>query len=438
VNLPTDDLIALTERARESFLGRCAERFVLMTGLDRCIVLSSQAFTALIPLLLLVSTLAPPGHEDVVARTMIARFGLDGDSAAAVEQLFTTPTGASGEISVLSAFLLLVSGVSFTRRIQKMYGAAWGKAPSGIRSGVFAALGLAALLSQVVLTYVVRSLVRDLPLDWLLMLPCVFVTGLVLWVSIPYLLLNRLVHWRRLLVVGAVSALGTSVLGVASTIYMPPLVTQYAAEFGLFGITIALIGWLLAVAGVIVVSAAIGAEFDRSAVPWVVRLKTRYRLYDPALGVPEPDLEAAPAGLSGGDLLLLVRVLVNWLILAAAVWTATAVVPGIHAPGGLGALLAVSLLLGLVNAVLGPLLRLVALPLTVLTLGVFALVVNGLLLGVTAGLSDALDTDGFGSSVLGALVISVVTTVLELVLRPSGVSRAGSSAGGEALPGGRR
>ncbi len=57
---------------------------------------------------------------------------------------------------------------------------------------------------------------------------------------------------------------------------------------------------------------------------------------------------------------------------------------------------------------------------------------------MTAGLSNALDTDGFGSSVLGALVISVVTTVLQLVLRPSAVSRVGSSAGGEALPGGRR
>ena len=87
-------------------------------------------------------------------------------------------------------------------------------------------------------------------------------------------------------------------------------------------------------------------------------------------------------------------------------------------PGGFLTLLVVSLLLGLVNAVLGPLLHLVALPLTLLTLGTFALVVNGVLLAVTAGISDKLDVDGLGSCILGALVIAVVTTVLELVLRP--------------------
>jgi putative membrane protein len=86
--------------------------------------------------------------------------------------------------------------------------------------------------------------------------------------------------------------------------------------------------------------------------------------------------------------------------------------------GGFWAYLVVSLLLGLVNAVLGPLLHLVALPLSVLTVGAFALVVNGVLLAVTAGLSAVLDMSGLGSAVLGAFVISVVTTVLELVVRP--------------------
>jgi putative membrane protein len=116
--------------------------------------------------------------------------------------------------------------------------------------------------------------------------------------------------------------------------------------------------------------------------------------------------------------MMLARVLVNWLVLAFAVWVATAVVPGIDVPGGAVTYLGVSLLFGLVNAVLGPVLHLVTLPLSVLTLGLIALVVNGLLLSVTAALSSNLDVRGIGSAVLGALVISVVTTLLELVLRP--------------------
>jgi putative membrane protein len=150
----------------------------------------------------------------------------------------------------------------------------------------------------------------------------------------------------------------------------------------------------------------------------VVRLKVRYHLVDPSGEAPTVSEAAQASGLNAADLVMLIRVLVNWLVIAAAVWTATAVVPGIDVPGGFVTYLGVSLLLGLVNAVLGPLLALVALPLSVLTVGLSALVVNGLLLALTAGISENLDVEGFGSAVAGALVVSVVTTLLELALRP--------------------
>ena len=418
MNLPSDDLIALSQRLWESFAGRCVRRFLLMSGIDRCIVLASQALTALIPLLILVSTLVPSGQEDILARTFITKFGLSGDSAAAVEQLFKTPETASSSVSAFSALLLVFSGVSFTRRLQTMYLTAWERDKMGTRSSFFAALGLAALLAEVTLIYFIRSLVRQLPGDWLWMLPLSAATGLVIWTSIPYLLMHRQVHWRRLLAAGAISSAGSAVFGVATTIYMPPLIARYSNEFGLFGITIALIGWLLSASAVIVSSTAIGAELDASREPWAVRFKTRFGLFDPALGPPVPAEAVDHGGLSKADLAMLMRVLVNWLVMTAAVWAATAVVPGIDVPGGLVTYLGVSLLFGLVNAVLGPLLHLVTLPLSVLTLGLFALVVNGLLLSVTAAVSSNLDVRGIGSAILGALVISVVTTLLELVLRP--------------------
>jgi putative membrane protein len=113
-----------------------------------------------------------------------------------------------------------------------------------------------------------------------------------------------------------------------------------------------------------------------------------------------------------------VRVLANWSVMAGAVWVATALLPGIHVHGGFFTYLALSLLFGLVNAVVGPLLHLVALPLSVLTVGGSALVVNGVLLLLTAALSARLDVAGLGSAILGSLVISIVTTVIELVVRP--------------------
>jgi membrane protein len=418
VRPPSDDLVALAERVAESFLGRCVRRFLMMSGIDRCIVLSSQAFTALIPLLILVSAFAPAGEPDLVARTLITKFGLSGDSADAVSQLFHVPESSSSNIGAFSALLLLFSGVSFTRRLQRMYRAAWEQQTSGVRSGLFAALGLLALLAEVLVLYSVRSVVKTLPFGWVLTLPLTVATGLVLWTSIPYLLLNRQVHWRRLLVGGAVSALGSTLYGVATSLYMPGLIDRYTREFGLFGITIAIIGWLLAVSGILVGATAVGAEFDRSQVHWARWLRTRLGFYDPAVGPPPPPPPGDTSGLTSDDLVLLARVLGNWAVLAAAVWAATALVPGIHVTGGVLTYLGVSLMLGLVNAVLGPLLHLVSLPLTVLTLGLFALVVNAVLLAVTAWVSPDLDVDGLPSAFLGAVVIAVVTTLLELVLRP--------------------
>jgi len=113
---------------------------------------------------------------------------------------------------------------------------------------------------------------------------------------------------------------------------------------------------------------------------------------------------------------MLTRLVVNWLILAIAVGVAGAVVPAVEVKGGFLTLMWVALLFGLVNALLGPILHFLSLPLTVVTLGLFAIVVNGVLLAITAGLSDNLDVGGFGGAVLGALVISIVATALQLGL----------------------
>ena len=106
------------------------------------------------------------------------------------------------------------------------------------------------------------------------------------------------------------------------------------------------------------------------------------------------------------------RLAIRWAVLTVAVFVAAAVVPGVHVHGGVLTYLWVALLFGLVNAVLGPFLRLLALPFTLLTLGLFALVVNAVLVAVTAGLSSKLDVDGFFSAFLAALVISLMSTVL--------------------------
>jgi putative membrane protein len=112
----------------------------------------------------------------------------------------------------------------------------------------------------------------------------------------------------------------------------------------------------------------------------------------------------------------LVRLLVN----AAALWVATALVPGVTYSGGTLPLLGVALVFGVINATLRPLAKILTFPLIILTLGIFALVINGLMLWLTSSLSEALGLGfhvrGFWPAFWGALVVSLVSLVLSMVV----------------------
>jgi len=104
----------------------------------------------------------------------------------------------------------------------------------------------------------------------------------------------------------------------------------------------------------------------------------------------------------------IIRLLVN----ALALWAAATVVSGITLSGDFGSILIVAVIFGVLNAVLKPLLVIFSIPFLVLTLGLFALVLNGAMLLITARLTDHLSVAGLGSAILGSLVISVVTMLL--------------------------
>ncbi len=111
----------------------------------------------------------------------------------------------------------------------------------------------------------------------------------------------------------------------------------------------------------------------------------------------------------------LLRWLARLVILALIIGLVAKLVPGIHTHGSFWALLWISVIFSIVNAILGPLFKLLSLPLIVLTLGLFLLVVNAALLGITAALSSHLDIDGFGAAVLGGLLIAIFSWLAEMV-----------------------
>jgi putative membrane protein len=113
---------------------------------------------------------------------------------------------------------------------------------------------------------------------------------------------------------------------------------------------------------------------------------------------------------------VLIRILLRLLVLAAAIGLASWIVPGLNVSGGFFTYLWVALLFAIVNAVLGPILHIISLPLTILTLGLFALVVNAALLGITAAISSHLSVDGFWTAILAAILISIFSAILGLLI----------------------
>ena len=115
------------------------------------------------------------------------------------------------------------------------------------------------------------------------------------------------------------------------------------------------------------------------------------------------------------------RFLLRLLINAAALWVAVQLIHGItYSSDDWIPFLVVALIFGVVNAFIRPVVKLLSLPLIILTLGLFALVVNGLMLLLTSALSDALHlhfhVEGCGTAILGALVVSIVSALLSMFL----------------------
>jgi putative membrane protein len=105
------------------------------------------------------------------------------------------------------------------------------------------------------------------------------------------------------------------------------------------------------------------------------------------------------------------RLLLNWLLSALALLVVARVVPGIYVRGFGTALLA-AVVIGLVNATLGLFLKVVTLPLTVLTLGIFWFVINALMLWLASALVPGFEVRGFLAAFLGAIVLALVNMAL--------------------------
>src|SRR3989338_2389575 len=108
----------------------------------------------------------------------------------------------------------------------------------------------------------------------------------------------------------------------------------------------------------------------------------------------------------------IMKTIIHWVVSALAILISAYVLPGVHVDGFLSALI-VAVVLGVINVFLRPILIMFTLPLTVLTLGLFVLVINGILIMLAAYVVPGFAVDGFLSAFLFGIVLAVVSAVLQ-------------------------
>lgn len=247
---------ALTFWLRPDFLLRCARRFQALEGFDRAIALASLTFSALIPLGIVVSG-AVSDHS--IGDHLVERYGLEGDGATAVNDLFDTGADLASGFSAFSLFLLLVTILSFSRALQRLFERTWELPPLSVRNTKNGLVWITGLVVYVAITGVVRAnfnagVAEILTGAALGGLSVVFI----IWSGV--LLSNRRITRHELLPAAILVAAVAAVLAFAGDIYVPRLFNSYAGRYGAVGAVFALISWLFVLMVGLVAAVAVGRE----------------------------------------------------------------------------------------------------------------------------------------------------------------------------------
>jgi len=234
-----------------------AVRFVELQGFDRAVALAGQAFTALIPLLIVYTALVSSATGRDFADQLIRVFGLSGSAASDLKHAFAPAAEVQSQVSALGAFLLIVSALSFTRALQRLYQLAWDQTSLGLKAAKWGLVWLGIVIAIVTLRPLLVS-----GSGGIVRLALSLALAAVAWLLTPFVLLARRVAWRRLVPTALLTSVGMTGLAVCSAVWMPRTVATSAAQFGGIGIAFALLSWLVGAGIVLVVAASGGVVID--------------------------------------------------------------------------------------------------------------------------------------------------------------------------------
>lgn len=249
----------LTFWLRPAFVLRFVNRFQKIVGFDRSMALASSALSTAIPLSIVVGAIvADSGYEDT-AKRIIDRFNLTGGGADAVNHVFAPTGGESAGADIVGTLLLVISVLSFSRAVQRLFEQTWELTPLSVRNMVNELLWALILVLYLAVTGLLYAFLGSGRFGLVAALAVAPLTVLFL-VSSGWLLTARRVPRRNLLPFGIVAAVLTAVYSIGATVYLPRLFSSLATRYGAIGAVFAMLTALFSAMIVVVGSAALGLE----------------------------------------------------------------------------------------------------------------------------------------------------------------------------------
>lgn len=241
---------AVVEFGEETF-----RRFMVVEGTLQATVLAAQAFTSLIPFMVVAAAVLP-GDGDIGER-IVDRFDLEGSAARSVKQLFGDAGQVESAVTWVSVGILILSALSFTRALQRMYQRAYGTGTRNWKEEWRGLAWLGGFAAFLIVSSPLKTALSDVG-GVVFALIVSTVSGFAVWLWTPSILLGS-IGWRQLMPGAIISAILGALLAAASGIYVPVFMTWSADRYGLIGVAFSIQSWLLAAAFVVVVGAVIGA-----------------------------------------------------------------------------------------------------------------------------------------------------------------------------------
>jgi membrane protein len=291
---------SVRNRLERLLLWRAWERMLEIEFLDRSVALAGKAFVSFFPLVIVIAAFVPDRIRSSIITTLTTRLGFRGDALDLAREAFASSDDIRGATSLLGLVLTIFFATSFTTALQRVYVRAWRRPPpTGVGKYWRGAAWLLAMVASMALLGGLRGVV-DGGVGVGLFAVATLATTSGLWWFTPWLLLTGDVRPRVLLPTGVITSIALAAFALSATIWMPEVVTSNEAQFGIFGVALALVTWFSGAAICILIGACAGAVFaeDTGRVGTLIRggdLSTQTAGARPSLPPPARELSLRAA-----------------------------------------------------------------------------------------------------------------------------------------------